>query len=225
MFFVWPLSLTPLSSDPGMLRRRGGLLLRVFQPDGVYPYRQPFYDTPYDGDRNPRDKQNPRGQAAYPTWMDHGIDGTGHGAGLHRSHPLSPLKDNTERTFESVPRMFTAMTMGINARNGATMYYRGGKPPNPSKHPYLTGEPCPVYGFRVLDHQVARHFEMPVVDKEKQKYKPYVAMQDYAILKQATAASADSAPGPVGGATGGAAPPAKGEKPMEQLKKRLFFWR
>jgi len=210
------------------MRRHTAVLLRMYAPDGVYPYRQPFYDTPYDEDRNPRDVNNAGAVPPYPRWMDHGIDGTGYGAGLHRAHPLSKLNDNMQRDYASIPRIFGAMTMGINAKNGQMMYYRGGKPPNPSRHPYLTGEPCPVYGWRVTDHAVTRTFEMPVVDKEKQKYKPYCAMQDHRLLQAAAAAGSDG-PAPAKAkdapAAAGAPPPAAKDKPMDQLKKRLFFWR
>ena len=167
--------------------------------------------------------------------MDIGIDGTGRGAALHRAHPLSHLKDNTGRDFDDVGRMFQAMTQGINVKNGTTMYYRGGKVPNPSIHPYLTGEPCPVYGWRITDHKVIRHFDVPLMDREKMKLKPYVALQDAALMEKAKSRrqqldSEVAQQGVVGGAT---APENKDVDKKDSKKqaddrpllKRLFFWK
>eukprot|EP00658_Telonema_sp_P-2_P069371 TRINITY_DN58564_c0_g1_i1.p1 TRINITY_DN58564_c0_g1~~TRINITY_DN58564_c0_g1_i1.p1 ORF type:complete len:123 (-),score=13.12 TRINITY_DN58564_c0_g1_i1:112-480(-) len=74
------------------------------------------------------------------------------------------------------------MMKGVPHRSGLKFYYRGGKPPNPSRHPYLTGEPCPVYGWKVLDSSVTRQYHSPHIEKGQVLLKPYVALHERGIL-------------------------------------------
>lgn len=159
------------------------------------------------------ERQHGETRPAAPAWMSEGFDGTGRGLGLYREHPLSQLKGNTERTPENTPKMLRAMITGIYHKSGVVMYFRGGKVPNPMKHPYLTGEPCPVYGWRVLDGDVIRKFEAPTVEKEKQRYKPYVAVQERELMK----ADNDLPAVPQKAASG--------KDDGKPLLKRLFFWK
>jgi hypothetical protein len=127
------------------------------------------------------------------------------------------------------------MIKGVWHKSGVKLYYRGGKPPNPSTHPYLNGEPCPVYGWRVLDHEVTRQFNVPVLPKDKIRYKPYVALQERKFMSgtgasptpaaQAAAppGSVPALPGAGGGGSGGGSGAAKEDK--KPLLKRLFFWK
>jgi hypothetical protein len=140
--------------------------------------------------------------------MESGIDGTGRGIGLHRAHSLSTLKGNTQRTSQNVPRIFAAVMQGYRHESGITQYSRGRKVPNPSLHPFLTGEPCPVYGWKVLDHGVTRAFDAPHTDK--MRYKPYVAIHERRLTGIAPLPAPTSPP------------PKESSKP---LLKRLFFWK
>jgi len=188
----------------------------------VYPFRKPFYDTPYDEDRH---KLNSRALDAkpktYPAWMDHGYDGTGRSIGLHRTHPLSKATGNLQRDAEHVPRVFRAIIQGYAHRSGVTLY-TGAKLPRPHTHPYLTGEPCPVYGWRVLEPFVVRQFDTPQVSADKQRYRPYVALHERRIIGESTEASAESARPRRDG--GEAKPPATKQQESKPLLKRLFFW-
>lgn len=212
------------SEKKKMMRRTAALGAVFHNAPTVYPFKKPFYDTPYDQDRSPLDvtKRGSNGNP-WPTWMDRGADGTGHGIGLHRTHPLSKLRGNYKRTPQHVPRIFRMVTQGVLHKSGVKLYFRGGKPPNPSVHPYLTGEPCAVYGWRVTDTAVIREFQVPHVEKEKMRYKPYVALHERRIIGDAPVASPakpaanDSAVVPNGDA--------KEEKPSKPLMKRLFFWK
>jgi hypothetical protein len=144
--------------------------------------------------------------------MDEGADGTGHGIGLHRTHPLSRLRGNLKRSKSNVPYIFNMMIKGVYHKSGVKLYFKCGKPPNPSTHPFLTGEPCPLYGWKVTDPNVTRSFSVPVVEKEKMRYKPYVALQERKILGTQ----------PMSTAPAKAKDSAKDTKP---LMKRLFFWK
>lgn len=225
-----------------MLRR--STPARFNEAPQVFPFHKPFLRTPYDEDRHKmrrrsmyrptKDEQEP------PQWQAVGINGTGHGVGLHRTHPLSPLRGNLQQTPENVPRIFQAVTQGFRHDNGNRLYYRGGKVPQPQMQPYLTGEPCPVHGWKITDHEVTRKFEAPIQDKEKVTYKPYVALQEQQLYEETLekkpaalpasssadggASSSSSPPAPVPdkpAADGGAA---KGGKTNKPLLKRLFFW-
>lgn len=179
----------------------------------VYPFVKPFHDTPYDQDRTKHDVTKGSLQARrWPAWMDNGADGTGYGIGLHRAHPLSKLQGNLRRGEQDVPRVLNMMIQGVWHKSGAKLYFRGGKPPNPSKHPYLTGEPCPVYGWKVTDPSVIREFAVAHVEKEKVRYKPYVALQERRIMGTGVLKPVEGEP----------TKPGKSDKP---LAKRLFFWR
>ena len=195
----------------------------------VYPFRKPFYDTPYDQDRHgdhqwyrPR-----RTQAAYPAWMEHGIDGTGKSIGLYRAHPLSKyygtLTDNLQRTHADVPRVFRAITQGYAHTNGRTIYSAGAKLPQPQMHPWVNGEPCPVYGWRILEHNyTARQFDAPQVPADKLRYKPYVALHERRIVGEAEipAASKDDKKVVPKDGSGGE----DKKQDSKPLLKRLFFW-
>ncbi|KEG12854.1 hypothetical protein DQ04_01371010 [Trypanosoma grayi] len=178
----------------------------------VYPFVKPFHDTPYDEDRSRHDVLKRRlRKNNWPEWMDNGADGTGYGIGLHRVHPLSKLRGNLKNSPTHIPRVLSMMIQGVWHKSGVKLYFRGGKPPNPSKHPYLTGEPCPVYGWRVTDESVIRQFNMPSVDSAKIRYKPYVALQERKIMGL-------KAPAPIEPSM-----PTKGTE-TKPLVKRLFFW-
>ncbi|EPY29945.1 hypothetical protein STCU_01754 [Strigomonas culicis] len=196
-----------------IIRRRG-----VFHnAPTTYPFVKPFHDTPYDQDRHPKDISNKlTHKNTWPVWMDEGADGTGYGIGLHRSHPLSKLKGNLRRNPESIPRVLNMMMQGAWHKSGAKLYFRGGKPPNPSKHPYLTGEPDPVYGWRVTDPLVIREFNVPAVEKDKVRYKPYVALHERKIMNMGLATPKEEK------AVDTVAEEKGKEKP---LMKRLFFWK
>jgi hypothetical protein len=207
-----------------MLRRSA--TLRHGQAPAVYPFSKPFADTPHDQDRHrlnlERRKSEGHRTPGGPEWMRHGADGTGRGIALYRTHPLSKLKANTARSKENVPRIMTAMMQGFSHKSGRKMYYVGGKVPNPSLHPFLTGEPCPLYGWRVLDAGVIRQFEAPVIDASKMRYKPYVALHERRLL--GIDAPAD------GGkpAADGKEVAVKGDGDAADAKpllKRLFFWK
>jgi hypothetical protein len=202
----------------------------------VYPFRKPFYDTPYDQDRhNNHFNSQRRRHQAYPAWMDHGVDGSGRAVGLYRAHPLSKyygtLKDNLQRENEHVPRVFRAIAQGYAHFSGRTLYSNGAKLPQPQMHPYLTGEPCPVYGWRILDHNnVTRTFDAPQVPLDKVRYKPYVALHERRIVGEneipATPASDDSSTEgkkivPKDDSSKGGK---KGSSESKPLLKRLFFW-
>ncbi|KAG8343759.1 hypothetical protein ERJ75_001365500 [Trypanosoma vivax] len=179
----------------------------------VYPFLKPFHDTPFDQDRGKHDAVSQRyRENSWPAWMDHGADGTGFGIGLHRTHPLSKLRGNLKRRPSHIPRVLNMMIQGVWHKSGVKLYFRGGKPPNPSTHPYLTGEPCPLYGWRVTDESVIRQFNVPTVDGAKMRYKPYVAIQERKIM----GSEAQSHAGPLAVSKGADAKP---------LVKRLFFWR
>ena len=185
----------------------------------VYPFPQPFKDTIVDGNRHKKHVLNqdaaPR---SWPRWMDEGIDGTGYGIGLHRKHPLSHLRGNLTRTPTHTPRIFDMMMKGVTHKSGVKLYFRGGKPPNPSIHPYLNGEPCPVYGWRVTDEMVTRQFNVPVVAKDKIKYKPYVALQERKFMSNTGAPVANPA------SSVPALPSGEKKDDKKPLLKRLFFW-
>jgi hypothetical protein len=211
-----------------MLRRTSCSLIlygNYHQSPSVYPFPQPFKDTIADGNVN---RKHVRRQEAFknswPAWMDEGSDGTGHGIGLHRTHPLSQLKGNLKRSPAHAPRIFNMMMKGVWHKSGVKLYFRGGKPPNPSMHPYLTGEPCPVYGWRVLDEGATRLFNVPVVEKDKVRYKPYVALQERKFITDVAreTAAARGPPKETALSAGGDAAKSDDKKP---LIKRLFFWK
>lgn len=201
-----------------MLRRSS---LRRWQgAPSVYPFRKPFYDTPYDEDRWTLKRHNKDlSPNSYPDWMDKGTTGTGNGIGLNRTHPLSKLKGNVSRDASEIPRMFAMMTQGVRHTSGLRLYRRaGGKAPNPSTQPYLTGEPCPVYGWKVLDEAVTRKFEAPHI-ADRNKYKPYVGMQERQILGDLGAEPAPSK------SVAKTEPQIDKPAPSKPLLKRLFFWK
>eukprot|EP00796_Vickermania_ingenoplastis_P008166 gene8166-5695_t len=202
-----------------MLRKSPAFYRGVFHnAPTAYPFMKPFHDTPYDQDRTRFDKANHLPRDSWPAWMDEGADGTGYGIGLHRTHPLSPLRGNLKRGAKDVPRVLNMMIQGVWHKSGNKLYFRGGKPPNPSVHPYLTGEPCPVYGWKVLDEGAIRQFNVPTIDREKMRYKPYVALHERQLMGDV--ASSSGAPPPVPQDLD-AQHDDKGRKP---LVKRLFFW-
>ncbi|KPA81378.1 putative mitochondrial hypothetical protein [Leptomonas pyrrhocoris] len=181
----------------------------------VYPFVKPFHDTPYDQDRTRFDKtKNILHDNKWPAWMDNGADGTGYGIGLHRAHPLSKLRGNLSRGQREVPRVLNMMIQGVWHKSGNKLYFRGGKPPNPSTHPYLTGEPCPIYGWKVTDPSVIREFNLPQPEKDKGRYKPYVALQERKIMGVQAPMKEQSA-----------VSPAVGKDDSKPLMKRLFFWK
>lgn len=181
----------------------------------VYPFTKPFHDTPYDQDRTRFDKTRSLiRNNKWPAWMDNGADGTGFGIGLHRSHPLSKLRGNLRRNPSEVPRVFSMMIQGVWHKSGNKLYFRGGKPPNPSVHPYLTGEPCPVYGWKVTDPSVIREFNLPQPEKDKARYKPYVALQERKIMGGQAPLKEH-----------GALSPSPEKDDSKPLMKRLFFWK
>lgn len=199
-----------------MLRRSFCAYRGVFHnAPTTYPFIKPFHDTPHDQDRTRFDVTNrlaSKEKRKWPLWMDEGADGTGHGIGLHRTHPLSPLKGNLRRSPSHVPRVMNMMIQGVWHKSGNKLYFRGGKPPNPSTHPFLTGEPCPIYGWRVLDENATREFNVPQIDKEKMTYKPYVALHEKRLMPSDVVSH--KPPGPV--------QPEKDQR--KPLVKRLFFW-
>jgi hypothetical protein len=206
--------------------RRSGVCAAGINPS-VYPFPQPFHDTPYDRQRTdffPR-KASPKAETVRSIkWMTEGFDGTGRGIGIYRPHPLSQLQGNFSQKVENIPTMLNMMMKGVPHRSGLIFYYRGGKPPNPSKHPYLTGEPCPVYGWKVLDTNVTRQFHSPHIEKGQVLLKPYVALHERGILGNLAKESALPSSGSSTSKAVSAAPSsaAKEDKP---LLKRLFFWR
>lgn len=120
------------------------------------------------------------------------------------------------------------MIQGVWHKSGNKLYFRGGKPPNPSVHPYLTGEPCPVYGWKVLDERATRDYHVPNIDKEKMRYKPYVALHERRLMGVPVAGGSsgngapDSATAPPPVPTSDVSNDVPEKKP---LVKRLFFWR
>jgi hypothetical protein len=205
-------------------------VVRWGQAPNTYPYRKPFHRTPYDEDRHKMRRKSPypTTEPRSPKWMYAGLDGTGRGIGLHRTHPLSSLTGNLQETQENIPRIFRAMMRGFSHTSGARLYYKGGKVPHPEMHPFLTGRPDPVHGWKILDHDVTRKFEAPIVDKERVVYKPYVALHEKKLYedddaqKKKDEAAALEAGGP------GAKPPVadkpRKDKSDKPLLKRLFFW-
>ena len=215
-----------------MLRRSA--VSRWGEAPSVYPYHKPFLRTPYDQDRHKLRQRSPYAPragidaTAPPAWLSKGIDGTGHGVGLARHHPLSTLTGNLQQTPENVERIMSATMTGFQHQNGRRLYYRGGKVPQPQMHPYLTGEPCPVHGWKILDHDVTRKFEAPTQDKERVTYRPYVALHEQKIHDmdkpaQIAAGGSPNAPATTDGSTP-KKPPAGGGKKDKPLLKRLFFW-
>ncbi|CCW69262.1 unnamed protein product [Phytomonas sp. Hart1] len=181
----------------------------------VYPFTKPFHDTPYDQDRGRFDTtKNILKQNEWPVWMDQGADGTGFGIGLHRAHPLSKLQGNLSRKPSEVPRVLAMMIQGVWHKSGTKLYFRGGKPPNPSKHPYLTGEPCPVYGWKVTDPLVTREFDFPHIEQDQMRYKPYVALQERKVDGSDVADSKANSLKPL----------SQDDSSTKPFVKRLFFW-
>eukprot|EP00758_Cryptobia_borreli_P015409 Tbor_TRINITY_DN6022_c0_g2::TRINITY_DN6022_c0_g2_i3::g.10619::m.10619 len=183
----------------------------------VYPFKKPFHETPFDQDRT-YSKRFPtklkRKNTYDNSWMRKGADPTGTGIGLHRKHPLSKLKGNMQRTNRNVPVIFNMMMQGVKHKSGITLYYNGGKPPNPSKHPYMLGTPCPVFGWRYLEPELIRRFEHPQVANDQIKYKPYVALHEAKLVNNVYSSNASSDSTPV-----------SDKKPKEKsLLKKLFFW-
>lgn len=210
-----------------ILRNSSKNLRGVFHnAPSVYPFLKPFHDTPHDQDRTRHDitKKILSPSKKWPLWMDEGGDGTGYGIGLHRSHPLSKLRGNLKRNPQDVPRVLNMMIQGVWHKSGNKLYFRGGKPPNPSVHPYLTGEPCPVYGWKVLDESVTREFNVPNIEKEKLRYKPYVALHERRLMGSALVSQnekVDSTASPPVNVSSSNGANASIKKP---LVKRLFFW-
>ena len=93
-------------------------------------------------------------------------------------------------------------------------------------HPYLNGEPCPVYGWRILEHNyTARQFDAPQVPADKLRYKPYVALHERRIVGEAEIPAASKDDGkvvPTGSGEGGKKQQQQQES--KPLLKRLFFW-
>lgn len=194
-----------------MLKRTAIPLAVFHNAPTVYPFNKPFHDTPYDQDRHRHDNTRKHvKKPEYPKWMDEGSDGTGFGIALHRTHPLSKLRGNLRRNPKNVPRIIQMMTQGVWHKSGRKLYFLGGKPPNPSQHPFLTGEPDPVYGWKVTEPLATRQFNVPAVEKDKQRYKPYVALQERKIIGTPVASSKT---------------PAVKEPAKKPLMKRLFFWK
>ena len=196
----------------------------------MYPFRQPFDDTPYDEERHKlgwRMVDLAKGSHQWPSWMDEGLPATGHGIGINRAHPLSQLKDNYSTDWEShgISRTLQMISQGKFHANGRRFYSRANKAPNPLEHPWLTGEPCPVYGWKVLDHDVIRKFETPVI-VDKTRYKPYVAVQEKLLMDDVPVTEASG--GPLSNdkkAVEKKAPQADKPKKDKSMMKRLFFWR
>lgn len=210
-----------------MLKSSTRYLRGVFHnAPSVYPFVKPFHDTPYDQDRTRHDvtKKISTPYQRWPKWMDEGADGTGYGIGLHRTHPLSKLQGNLKRGTRDVPRVLNMMIQGVWHKSGTKLYFRGGKPPNPSVHPYLTGEPCPVYGWKVLDESVTREFNVPNIDKEKLRYKPYVALHERKLMGSELISTEDKNVSSTSPTASIAPREGKGSAVKKPLVKRLFFW-
>ncbi|GET93456.1 hypothetical protein, conserved [Leishmania tarentolae] len=198
-----------------MLRPTGRVWAVFHNAPSVYPFTKPFHDTPYDQDRGRFDTtKNILRENKWPAWMDHGADGTGYGIGLNRTHPLSKLRGNLRRNPSEVPRVLNMMIQGVWHKSGNKLYFRGGKPPNPSTHPYLTGEPCPVYGWKITDPGVIREFNLPQPEKDKTRYKPYVALQERKIMGMQAPMKEQIA-----------VPTSEESTDSKPLMKRLFFWK
>jgi hypothetical protein len=183
----------------------------------IYPFIQPFHDTPYDEERHKFDvrRRAEEVKKTWPGWMDTGLPGTGYGIGIHRTHPLSHLKSNFVQDVENLPLVYAKMMQGVYHRNGKRFYSRAKKAPEPAQHPYLTGEPCPVYGWKVTDRTGIRRFEAPHIE-DRFRYKPYVALQEKKLMVDDD---------------GDISPPKEIKKPAtpkkeekKSLRKRLFFW-
>lgn len=189
----------------------------------VYPFRKPFYDTPYDEDRHRFDVTKASlTDKPYPEWLDKGANGYGRGIGVERTHPLSKLKGNFSREAADVPRMVQMMAKGVLHASGKYLYRRKvGKAPNPSRQPYLTGEPCPVYGWKHTDTMPTRKFETPFI-QDRNRYKPYVGVQERQIVENTPEIPSAKSKAPVAGAGSAAQRESKESKP---LLKRLFFWK
>ncbi|KAG5488781.1 hypothetical protein JIQ42_00398 [Leishmania sp. Namibia] len=197
-----------------MLKSTGPRRAVFHNAPSVYPFRKPFHDTPYDQDRGRLDKtKNLLRDNKWPAWMDQGADGTGFGIGLNRAHPLSKLRGNLRRNPSEVPRVLNMMIQGVWHKSGNKLYFRGGKPPNPSTHPYLTGEPCPVYGWKITDPGVIREFNLPKPERDR-RYKPYVALQERKIMGMQAPVHEQS---PLTAS--------KESTDSKPLMKRLFFWK
>ena len=204
-----------------MLRRSQ----RLFPLNGpyVYPFPQPFRDTPFDEDRF---KTDIRLQSSlkrlkppvYPEWMDKGLPGTGRAIGIYRAHPLSHLSDNFKTDIENLPRTLQMIISGVWHSNNKKFYSNHKKAPNPKVQPYLTGEPCPVYGWKVTDPSVIRQFEAPHIE-DRSRYKPYVGVQERKMMESYTEGTSDSK-----SVTTEKKPKEDAPKKDKPLLKRLFFW-
>jgi hypothetical protein len=209
-----------------MLRRANVLLKKVPRAPPTYPFPKPFYDTPYDEDRVLQ-RAKTEHRDAYPQWMDNGIDGSGLGAGMYRPHPLSKdMKSNLSRSKWNVPHIYDRMLHGFHLESGEKKGRKGKRIANPSRFPYLTGEPCPVFGWKITAPEAIRTFEVPAVDIEKIRYKPYVALNERKMMEKSGVTSEE-----VGIAYKDETAVAKQDEPDTKapkdkpLLKKLFFWR
>ena len=192
---------------------------RYNQHETTYPYPEPFKNTPYEK------KHYVPAARHWPRWMDEGVDGTGRGIGLYRTHSMSKLKGNLSRKVDHIPYVIRLMIQGVYHASGEKYVRKHGRVPDPFRFPVLTGKPSSLVKWVHEEPELLRTFEVPVPDElRKDVYKPYVALHE-----MGAAASNDAAKPLEIGAGGntavvkksGAAAPAE-SKP---LKKRLFFWK
>ena len=210
-------------NNKDMLRRTTGTLVmytRYNQHETTYPYPEPFKNTPYEK------KFYTPAARHWPRWMDEGVDGTGSGIGLYRTHPMSKLKGNLSRKIDHIPYVIRLMVQGVYHASGEKYVRKHGRVPDPFRFPVLTGKPSGLVKWVHEEPELLRTFEVPVPDElRKDVYKPYVALHEMgAVPVDANkpleiGAGGSSAVALKGGP--GAAPPAE-SKP---LKKRLFFWK
>eukprot|EP00759_Apiculatamorpha_spiralis_P049836 PhF_6_TR44486/c0_g1_i1/m.68503 len=200
----------------------------------TYPYSEPFKNTPYE-----KKYYNPPSRT-WPQWMDNGVDGSGHGIGLYRTHPRSKLKGNISRKRDHIPYLLRRMAQGVHHASGKKYIRENGRTPNPFKFPYLTGKPSSLTRWVHLEPELLRTFAPPTVSEaNKDLYKPYVALHELAnledeeILKLKSGGADPSERLALEGGGSGGSGKAKGlslktkpeEEPAKPLKKRLFFWR
>ena len=120
----------------------------------TYPYSEPFAGTPYETTLHSTKR------SAYPTWMDEGVDGYGQGIGIYRTHKLSSLKANMHRKRDNIPYYIRRITQGVLHDSGRKFVYRGGKLPDPTRIPVLTGHPSALTQFVHTEKSLIRDFSL-----------------------------------------------------------------
>ena len=125
---------------------------RYSQFETTYPYAEPFAGTPYEK------KLFEARKTVYPSWMDRGVDGFGSGIGLYRTHRLSKLKANMVRNRDNIPYYIRRMTKGVYHESGRKLIKSGGRIPDPTRVPVLTGHASALTGWVHTEKHLIRRF-------------------------------------------------------------------